>query len=137
RTEEGVRRFLEAARNPLYSTPEAAYTNAGVCLRQSKRADEAVEMFKRALDARPNFAEAAFQLGELEFERGRYADARMQIDRYLGAFRPTPDLLLLGVRVARATGDRLGEERYARKLRVEFPESEQVRALAELKRNPG
>jgi Tfp pilus assembly protein PilF len=41
------------------------------------------------------------------------------------------------VRVARATGDRLGEERYARTLRVEFPQSEQVRTLAELKRNPG
>jgi len=31
RTEEGVRRFEEAAHNALYRTPEAAYTNAGVC----------------------------------------------------------------------------------------------------------
>src|SRR6202007_2121951 len=41
RSEEGVKRFLEAARNPLYPTPEAAYTNAGVCLRAAKRDDEA------------------------------------------------------------------------------------------------
>jgi len=29
RTDEGVRRFEEAAHNALYRTPEAAYTNAG------------------------------------------------------------------------------------------------------------
>jgi type IV pilus assembly protein PilF len=137
RAEEGVKRFIEAARNPLYSTPETAYTNAGVCLRASKKLDQAAELFALALQTRPNLAEAAFQMSELQFERGKYTESRANLDRFLGSFRPTPDLLLLGVRVARATGDRLGEERYARTLRVEFPQSEQVRTLAELKRNPG
>jgi type IV pilus assembly protein PilF len=137
RTEEGVKRFLEAARNPLYSTPETAYTNAGVCLRAAKRLDQAAELFSLALQTRPNLAEAAYQMSELQFDRGKFAESRASLDKFLGAFKPTPDLLLLGVRVARATGDRLGEERYARTLRVEFPQSEQVRTLAELKRNPG
>ena len=137
RTDDGVKRFIEAARNPLYSTPETAYTNAGVCLRAAKKLDQAAELFALALQTRPNLAEAAFQMSELQFERGKYTESRANLDRFLGAFKPTPDLLLLGVRVARATGDRLGEERYARTLRVEFPQSEQVRALAELKRNPG
>jgi type IV pilus assembly protein PilF len=137
RPEEGVKRFIEAARNPLYSTPETAYTNAGVCLRSSKKLDQAAELFAQALRTRPNLAEAAYQMSELQFDRGKFAESRASIDKFLGAFKPTPDLLLLGVRVARATGDRLGEERYARTLRVEFPQSEQVRALAELKRNPG
>ncbi len=137
RTDDGVKRFIEAARNPLYSTPETAYTNAGVCLRAAKKLDQAAELFALALQTRPNLAEAAFQMSELQFERGKYTESRANLDRFLGAFKPTPDLLFLGVRVARATGDRLGEERYARSLRVEFPQSEQVRALAELKRNPG
>ena len=137
RPEEGVKRFIEAARNPLYSTPETAYTNAGVCLRSAKQLDQAAELFAQALRTRPNLAEAAYQMSELQFDRGKFAESRANIDKFLGAFKPTPDLLLLGVRVARATGDRLGEERYARTLRVEFPQSEQVRALAELKRNPG
>jgi type IV pilus assembly protein PilF len=137
RPEDGVKRFIEAARNPLYSTPETAYTNAGVCLRAAKKLDQAAELFALALQTRPNLAEAAFQMSELQFERGKYKESRASLDSFLGAFKPTPDLLLLGVRVARATGDRLGEERYARTLRVEFPQSEQVRALAELKRNPG
>ncbi len=52
RTDEGVKNFLEAARNPLYRTPEAAYTNAGVCLRAAKRDDEARAAFMKALQLR-------------------------------------------------------------------------------------
>ena len=137
RREEGVRRFLDAARNPLYATPEAAYTNAGVCLRAAHRDDEARENFERALQVKPNFAEAAFQLADLEYRSGRLNEAKAQIDRYLGSFDATPDLLLLGVRVARALGDRLAAERYARRLRLDFPGSDQARQLAELISNPG
>ncbi len=36
RFDEGVKRFEEAAHNALYRTPESAYTNAGVCLRQAQ-----------------------------------------------------------------------------------------------------
>ena len=137
RTEEGVRRFEEAAHNALYRTPEAAYTNAGVCLRAAKRDDEARADFSRALRARPNFAEAAYQLMELQFQHGELAPARAGIDAFIGSYEATADLLLLGVRVARAQGDRLGAQRYARRLQLDFPGTDQARALAELDRNPG
>jgi hypothetical protein len=39
--------------------------------------------------------------------------------------------------VTRKQGDRLAEEKLARKLRMDFPSSDQARALAELSRNPG
>jgi len=137
RTDEGVRRFEEAAHNALYRTPEAAYTNAGVCLRAAKRDDEARADFGRALRVRPNFAEAAYQLTELQFQHGELAPARAGIDAFLGSYEATADLLLLGVRVARAQGDRIGAQRYARRLQLDFPGTDQVRALAELDRNPG
>src|SRR6267142_2492456 len=137
RTDEGVRRFEEAAHNALYRTPEAAYTNAGVCLRAAKRDEEARKNFRQALQMRPNFAEAAFQLSDLEFQRGKLSDARAQIESYLGSFEATPDLLLLGVRVTRAQGDRMAAERFARRLRVDFPGSDQAHTLAELDRNRG
>ena len=132
RVDEGVEKFMLAASNPLYRTPEAALTNAGVCLREAKRFDEAAARFTRALAVRPNFSEAAYQLGDLELERGRNAEAKAVVTRYLDAFRPTPDVLLLAVRVSRASNDRLAEERYARRLRVDFPESPQARALGSL-----
>jgi type IV pilus assembly protein PilF len=137
RTDEGVRYFELAAHNPLYRTPQAAYTNAGVCLRAAKRNQDAAANFKQALAIRPNFAEAAYQLGDLDFQRGALAEARAQIEGYLGAFEATPDLLLLAVRVTRAQGDQVAAERYARKLRLDFPGSDQARALAELEHNPG
>lgn len=137
RTNDGVRRFEEAARNALYRTPEAAYTNAGVCLRAAKRDEEARADFGRALRIKPNFAEAALQLTNLEFEHGELAPARAAIDAFIGSYDATADLLLLGVRVARAQGDKIGAQRYARRLQLDFPGSDQVRALAELDRNPG
>ena len=59
------------------------------------------------------------------------------IDGFIGSFHATADLLLLGVRVARAQGDRLAAQRYARKLQLDFPGTDQARALAELDHNPG
>lgn len=137
RVDEGVKTFEEAAHNALYRTPEAAYTNAGVCLRGANRDTQAAMSFQRALQVRPNFSEAAFQLADLDFQRGEIAEARNQVDRFISAFDATPDLLLIGVRIARKQGDRLAEERFARKLRLDFPGSDQARALAELRRNPG
>jgi type IV pilus assembly protein PilF len=137
RADEGVKSFEEAARNALYRTPEAAFTNAGVCLRSAKRDTQAAMSFQRALQIRPNFAEAAYQLADLDFNRGELQEARGTVDRFVGSFEPTPDLLLLGVRISRKQGDRVAEEKFARKLRLDFPASDQARALAELNRNPG
>jgi len=137
RTEEGVKYFLEAATNPLYRTPEAAYTNIGVCLRAAHRDDEAKQNLQRALAIKPNFAEAAYQLAALEFERGHLNDARTAITHYTDSYEATPDLLLLGVRVARAMGDRVAAEHYSRSLRMDFPTSDQTRALADLNHNAG
>jgi type IV pilus assembly protein PilF len=137
RTDEGVKRFLDVARNPLYRSPESAYTNAGVCLRAAKRLDDANTTFARALQIRPNYAEAVYQAADLNMERGQVAQGRDQVDKYLAAYDATPDLLLLGVRLTRALGDRVAEEKYTRRLRVEFPGSEQLRALSDQKRNPG
>jgi len=137
RTEDGVKYFLEAARNPLYRTPEAAYTNIAVCLRAAQREDEAKQYLQRALSIKPNFAEAAYQLTDLEFAHGHLNEARAVLTHYTDSFEATPDLLLLGVRIARAMGDRVAAERYARTLRMDFPGSEQARALSDLNRNPG
>jgi type IV pilus assembly protein PilF len=137
RTSDGVHRFEEVARNALYRTPWIAYTNAGVCLLTAKRNADAAKSFRQALAVRPNFAEAAYQLADLQFQEGKLPEARAQIDSYLGAFEETPDLLLLGVRIARAQNDRVAAALYSRKLRLDFPSSTQAKALADLDRNPG
>jgi type IV pilus assembly protein PilF len=129
RTEEGVDRFMAVAASKYYRTPEVALTNAGVCLKAAKRLDEAQEKFSGAIKARPNYGEATVQLASLYLERDRLADAKKTIDTYIGAFKPDPDVLLVGVSVARAAKDRMSEEKYSRTLRLEFPDSAQARAL--------
>jgi type IV pilus assembly protein PilF len=137
RTDEGVKRFLEAAHNALYRTPQAAYTNAGVCLRAARRDDEARTDFNAAIQLRPNYAEAIFQLAALDFDHGQLAAARARIDTYIGTYDATPDLLLLGVRVTRAQGDAVAAQRYARRLQLDYPGSDQARALAALDKKRG
>jgi type IV pilus assembly protein PilF len=137
RVDEGVQTFLQAARNPLYMTPEIAYDNAGVCLRSAHKDVEAAQMFGDALSIRPNFSQALWQLADLDFSQGKLAEARRGIDAFLSANQATPDLLLLAVKVTRAQGDKLDSELYARRLQLDFPDSAQAHALADLGHNPG
>jgi len=137
RVDEGVQTFLRAAHNPLYTTPELAFDNAGVCLRSAHRNVEAAQMFTEALSIQPGFAQALWQLADLNFSEGKLVQARQEIDGFLAANQATPDLLLLAVKVTRAQGDRLDAALYARRLQLDFPDSAQAHALASLDHNPG
>jgi type IV pilus assembly protein PilF len=129
RVEDAVERFENVAANRYYRTPEVALTNAGVCLRDAKRLDEAQQKFIAAVKARPNYSEATVQLAMLHMERSQLPEARKVVDTFLNAFKPNADVLFAAVSVARAAKDRLAEEKFSRVLRLEFPDSAQARAL--------
>lgn len=129
RVDEGVEKFVQIAGNKFYPTPEVALTNAGVCLRGAKKLDEAEQKFVGAIRARPNYSEATVQLAGLKVEKGDLVQAKKVVDTYLNAFRPSPDVLFAAVGVARASKDRMLEEKYTRTLRLDFPDSAQAKAL--------
>ena len=129
RSAEGVQRFEQAASNPLYRTPWAAYTNAGVCLRAAARDAEAEERFLRALRVRPGYAEAVLQLADLEFATQRAAAALKRVLDHLTVTGATPELLLLGWRAADAQQERGVALGLAQRLRTEFPDSPQAKQL--------
>ena len=129
RVDEGVSRFQEAARNGLYRTPWAAYANSGVCLRGAQRDAEAEPLFVRALQVRPDYTEAAVQLAELRLNHDRFAEAYAGIAAFLKGNPPSPELLLLGWRAARALHDPVNSAQMAWRLQTEFPDSEQARAV--------
>jgi type IV pilus assembly protein PilF len=129
RTPEGVRRFEQAATNPLYRTPWAAYTNAGVCLRAAQRDAEAEQRFVRALQVRPGYAEAVLQLADLELATQRGAGALKRVLDFLAVNIASPDMLLLGWRAADAQQERGIALGLAQRLRTEFPDSPQARQL--------
>jgi type IV pilus assembly protein PilF len=130
RADEGVKRFEQSAANPLYRTPWAAYANAGVCLRGAKRSAEAGARFERALQARPDYAEALVQLADLDFSEGRSDRALARVQAFLGRNQPTPDVLLLGWRAALAEHDKVTAAQLAWRLQTEFADSEQARSMA-------
>ena len=137
RTNEGVKYFISAARNPLYLTPADAYNNAGVCLRVAHKYRRAARMFRAALAVSPDFEQAAWQLADLQYKRGHYKQAYALIKQFLANNSETPDLLLLAVKIARAEGNALDAELYARRLQLDFPDSAEAHALAALGHKPG
>lgn len=138
RVDEGITKMLQVARNPLYRTPEAAYTDMGVCLLTAHRDEEAESAFKRALAARPDYVEGAYQEASLELAHGRALEARDRVQKFISQFNPTPELLLVGLRAARTLGDANSAAQLTKILRAEFPNSEQARSLsADARPNPG
>lgn len=135
--EAGVKEFEAAARNPLYPTPWAALTNAAVCLRSAKRGAEAIPYLQQAVQIRPNFAAAVTELADLQLAEGKPGDANDTVNRYLSMGIASPDVLFVGVRVAQARGDATTASTLARRLRRDFPQSDQARAVQALLNDKG
>ena len=126
---QGEEVFLEAARNPLYRTPEVAYTNAGVCARRNGRLDKSEEYLRLAVSQRAQYSEALLQMAGVSFERGNFLQARAFLQRYLGMAPASAEVLLLGYQVEKALGDAAAADDFAGRLRHQFPNSPEARIL--------
>lgn len=125
RVDEAEALFLQAASDPDYREPEAAYTNAGVCARRVPDLDRAEKHFREALALQPKHAEALAQMASLYFDRKDYLRARAYLQRYEQVGPPTAVTLWIGAKVEFALGDELAASDYARRLKSQFPESEE------------
>ena len=132
KVDKALQQFDAAAKDRLYSTPWAALTNAAVCLRGARRAPEAVGYLEEAVKVRPDYAAAVFELADLQVELGAPVVAGQVVDRYLSIGVVSPDVLLVGVRAALARNDKAAAQVYVRRLRRDFPESAQTKALPPL-----
>ena len=126
---QGEEVFLEAARNPLYRTPEVAYTNAGVCARRNGRLDKSEEYLRLAVSQRAQYSEALLQMAGVSFERGSFLQARAFLQRYLGMAPASAEVLLLGYQVEKALADAAAADDFAGRLRRQFPNSPEARIL--------
>ena len=57
---KGEAMFLKAAGNPLYRTPEVAYTNAGVCARSAQAPERAEKYLRQAQIGRASCRERVY-----------------------------------------------------------------------------
>jgi type IV pilus assembly protein PilF len=128
---KGEQAAVSAATNPLYTTPEAAWYNAGSCALNAKQTTKAESYLRKAVVVKPNFAAALLQLAELEFDAGNLLPSRAFLERFLQASAPTASSLWLAVRLERASGNTATAADYARRLQQDFPTSSEAKALLE------
>jgi type IV pilus assembly protein PilF len=129
---KGEQYFLQAATNPLYRTPEVAYANAGRCARDDKRLEDADAHFRRAIELKPDFADALWQLADLSLEGGRALPARGFLARYLDVAPESAASNWLGYRIESALGDPQAAGTYAARLKGAWATSPETRDLLQL-----
>lgn len=129
RLDEAVKYFDRALEDPFYQTRDVALTNAGTCRMQANRTDEAEKDFRAALESNANNAEALYQLARLLFGKSEFLRARAFLQRFDSLGQANADALLLGRNIEQKLGNSREAGEYARRLKTEFPDSEQTRQL--------
>ncbi len=117
--------FLEAARDPRYATPEAAWTNAGLCLK-AHDLEKAERYLREALRLRPDYREALAQMAGISFRQRDYLRTRAFLQRYDLQASATPELLYIAAKTEAALGDASAADAFVRRLKLEFPASEEA-----------
>jgi type IV pilus assembly protein PilF len=131
---EGEAYFLQAAANPLYRTPEVAYSNAGRCARADGRPQDAEKYFRKALTYKEDQLDALFQMADLEHELGNDLQARAFLERYAATAPVSAASLWLAYRIERGLGDDQQARRAADRLKKDFPMSPEMSLLQEAER---
>lgn len=131
----GMEFFTRVLGDTMYTTPEKALLNAGLCSRIAGRNAEAEDYLRRAVVFRPDLAGALYSLAEIMYEKGSYKESENYLVRYMRLGEPTLSALVLGVKLARAQGEKAAEDSMLQQLRRRFPDAPQTRDL--LKGVPG
>ena len=121
--------FARVQTDTMYTTPEKAFLNAGLCARIRGRNAEAEGLLRRAVVFKPDLAGALYSLAEILFEKGAFKESENYLVRYMRLGEPTLSALVLGVRLARAQGEKMAEDSMSQQLRRRFPDAPQTREL--------
>jgi len=126
--EGAEREFDKAASNPFYETPEFALDNAGVCMLEAGRFEEAEDYLTKAIRRNPQFANAFLHVAELRYSERRLTVADAYLARYHALNDFSPASLLLGFEIQREGGYQTEAKQYADLLLNKFPDSNEAGA---------
>ncbi|HED17304.1 MAG TPA: type IV pilus biogenesis/stability protein PilW [Gammaproteobacteria bacterium] len=129
RYKEAYTQYKAALDNPLYTTPEYAHTNAGLCAVRSKDPEKAETEFRAALQKNPKFSIALFQMAKLSYEKDRMLQTRAYLQRFAEVSEPGPASLWLSIRVEKKLGDKNAVASQSLLLKAKYPDSEETRQL--------
>jgi len=128
---EAMKYFAAALKNPLYATPENAYTNAGVCSRMQGDDIKAEEWLRKALALQPDQSQALYQLADIAFKRNELINARTLLNRHMQVSTPSADALWLGARIEQRLGNRTAMSSYGVQLNNRYPGAAQTKSYNE------
>lgn len=129
RVKESFAYFDKALRNPLYKTPATALLNMGVCKLLDKDDVAAESYLFRALKLDSNALRAYYLLAEIDYRRGRFAEAREWLRKLHEKIEPTAETTWMALRIARKLGDRKGEAANMAILRSKFRDSAEYQLM--------
>jgi len=120
--------FLRALKNPLYTTPEFAYTNAALCLIKIGKKDKAVGYLSKALAANSNFPVALVTMGKIAFDDQNYKNAKLYMDRYHLVAKPSAKSLWLSIRAELELNENENVDELSDLLQTNFPDSDEYKS---------
>lgn len=136
RYEEAEKQLEYVVKDSLYVARPAAFVNLGLCRLQLSDPAGAEEAFTRALAMDRTNTLALLEMAQLRFQAGDLEGASNYYETYRMIARPQSARgLLLGIRLAQATGDRDAEGSYVLALSNMYPQSPEYRAYRQTLNN--
>jgi type IV pilus assembly protein PilF len=121
--------FVQAVKNPLYTTPDKSLVLAGACAIKANDLDAADDYLHQAERAAPNSPAMMQGLAELAYARGEFQSARNLLEREAKVGPQSAASLWLAIRVDRKLGDK-PTATLENDLKTRFPQTEEARKLA-------
>jgi len=121
--------FKKAASEPFYDTPEFALDNAGVCMLDAGRYEEAEEYLLEAVRRNPQFGNVYLHIAELRLNEQRLTIAESYLDLHHKNSPASSASLWTGLQIQRDRGDLQAADVFAKKLLNEFPNSQEAGAF--------
>jgi len=136
RYREAVEQLEIVVRDSLYEARPQAYINLGLARLQINDYTKAEDAFRRSLSMRPQEPLALLELADVMQQRGADEQAMRFYTEYRAAVtQQSARGLWLGVRLARALGDRNAEASYVLALRNLYPDSNEHAAYQRMMAN--
>lgn len=121
--------FSKAFTDPLYRTPEFAYTNAGICATSAGKLSKAENYLRIALKKRANFPSALYAMAKLSYDRHQYSRAQAYLFRYTAIKTENAQSLQLCKLIHTQLGDTKKADICTNKLLRFFPNSKEALQL--------
>ncbi|WP_092402233.1 MULTISPECIES: tetratricopeptide repeat protein [Candidatus Ichthyocystis] len=131
--QDGLRFIKLALQNPLYETPDKAYSNMAYCNLELHEYSAALKAAGRAILLNRDNVQAYFYRGRAYWYLADYGRAQADVKKVLGHYQLiTPKTLQLAIDVNRKLGSEGGKnDVYVNVLLTRFPDSQEAKAYVQ------